>query len=98
MTVQVSYATLLFDLIASVLLGLGTIAFFSPLVLYWFIHGDDARYMWIIQGPYPFSHFGGGPFQLWMGIGLLMMAGILLTFGAILKWLMWRRFDAEFML
>ncbi len=56
---------------ASLLLGLGTILVLSPLFLWWFIHGDYERYMWIINGPYPFSAFGGGPFQLWVGTGLL---------------------------
>ena len=51
MTVQVHLSTLLLDLISSLLIGLGVIAAFSPFALYWWIHGDYNRYIWIIQGP-----------------------------------------------
>lgn len=51
------------------LLGLEFVA--APFFLYWWIHGDSERYIWIISGPSPFRYFGGGPFQLWMGICLL---------------------------
>ena len=57
--------------LSSLFLGLALILFVSPVLLYWFIHGDDQRYIWIINGPYPFSHFGSGPFQLLMVIALL---------------------------
>jgi hypothetical protein len=70
--------------ISDLLLGWGVILTISPLLLYWFIHGNYERYVWIINGPYPFSHFGGGPFQLFMyaglfagGIGLVAVSMIL---------------------
>lgn len=56
----------------SLFLGFSFIFFVSPIFLYWFIHGNYDRYVWIINGPYPFSHFGGGPYQLWMGLGLVV--------------------------
>ena len=59
-----------------VLIGAGILSFVSPVVLYWFIHGDPERYLWIISGPAPFSSFGGGPFQLYLYAGLVI-AGIL---------------------
>ncbi|CAN5568031.1 hypothetical protein BH24CHL1_BH24CHL1_08640 [soil metagenome] len=51
MTVQVRLGTLLLDFISSLLIGLGVIAAFSPFALYWWIHADYNRYIWIIQGP-----------------------------------------------
>jgi len=38
----------------SLFLGFSFIFFVSPIFLYWFIHGDSNRYVWIINGPYPF--------------------------------------------
>lgn len=59
--------------ISDLLLGLGFIFIISPAILYWFIHGNYERYIWILNGPYPFSHFGGGPFQLFMSVGLFVV-------------------------
>lgn len=59
--------------ISDLLLGLGFIFIISPAILYWFIHGNYERYIWILNGPYPFSHFGGGPFQLFMSVGLFIV-------------------------
>lgn len=98
MTVQVHLSTPLLDLISSLLIGFGVIAAFSPFALYWWIHGDYNRYIWIIQCPYPYSNFGGGPFQIALGLWLIGLSILLLSAGAFLKWLMWRRVDAEFVL
>jgi hypothetical protein len=70
---------LLKEFIMDVLLGLGFIFVISPIALYWFIHGSYDRYIWIINGPYPFSSLGGGPFQLFVYTGLFII-GISLTF------------------
>jgi len=51
----------------------------SPFLLYWFIHGDNERYLWIINGPEPFSSFGGGPFQFWIG-AILFTLGFAMIF------------------
>jgi hypothetical protein len=40
-----------------------------PFFLYWLIHGDYDRYIWLINGPPPFDEFGSGPFQLLMYLG-----------------------------
>lgn len=64
--------------VLDLLLGLGVIFIISPLILYWFIHGNYERYIWILNGPYPFSNFGGGPFQLFIS-ALLFIVGIGLT-------------------
>ena len=57
----------------SLFLGFSFVFFVSPIFLYWFIHGNYDRYVWIINGPYPLSNFRGGPYQLWMGLGLLVV-------------------------
>jgi len=61
--------------------GLGTVLLASPLFLYWFIHGDNERYMWIINGPEPFGSLGGGPFQLWIG-AVLFILGFAMIFAS----------------
>ena len=43
------------------------------------------RYRWIINGPYPFGHFGGGPFQLFMYLGLFIVGIILIVISLVLK-------------
>ena len=68
---------LLIEILFEALMGLGIIILFSPLALYWFIHGDEERYEWIINGPEPFSSFGSGPYQMMMYI-VLLMGGIVL--------------------
>lgn len=73
------------DIITSTLLGLGIIFLASPLFLYWFVHGDYDRYIWIINGPYPFSHFGGGPFQAAMGLSLLFVGMVLIVATILLR-------------
>ena len=66
------------DKLAPFLIGGGVLLVVSPVILYWFIHGDPERYLWIINGPPPFSSFGSGPFQLYMYAGLTF-SGLLLT-------------------
>ncbi|MDD4760670.1 MAG: hypothetical protein PHU66_07665 [Bacteroidaceae bacterium] len=51
----------------------------SPAILYLFIHGNYERYIWIINSPYPFSRFGGGPFQLFIFAGLFIVGIIIIT-------------------
>ena len=71
--------------ISNLLLGLGFIFIISPAILYWFIHGNYERYIWILNGPYPFSNFGGGPFQLFTSVGLFMFGIILIWVSMTLK-------------
>jgi hypothetical protein len=73
---------LLKELITDLLLGLGLIFVISPVALYWFIHGDYDRYIWILNGPYPLSHLGGGPFQIFTYVGLFIV-GISFIFVSI---------------
>jgi hypothetical protein len=82
----------LIQIVSSLCLGLSFILFVSPIFLYWFIHGDYDRYIWIINGPFPFSHLGGGPFQLWTFIGLLFLGLIFVGLFLFLK-IIGRRFD-----
>jgi hypothetical protein len=56
-----------------------------PLFLYWLIHGDYDRYVWLINGPAPFDQFGGGPFQLFMGVGFLALGAGMVTAGTSLR-------------
>lgn len=64
------------DFLGSILLGAGIIFMLSPFFLGWWIHGDYERYLWIINGPEPYSNFGGGPYQLIMCLGLEYVGGI----------------------
>jgi hypothetical protein len=50
----------------------------SPLLLWWWIHGDNERYLWIISDPYPYDNFGGGPFQLLMYLRLFFIGFVLI--------------------
>lgn len=74
-------------IISNLLFLLGIEIFISPIILYWFIHGDYERYTWIINGPFPFSSFGGGPFQLLMYGGLCISGIVLITVSLIVKML-----------
>ena len=69
----------LIDFFLSLILGVGTILVVSPFFLHWWIHGDYDRYIWIIHGPYPYSNFGSGPFQLAMNLGLVLKGVVLLV-------------------
>lgn len=69
--------------ISSVFLGLAILSSLSPFFLYWFIHGDYERYVWIINGPTPFNQFGSGPFQLWLGVGLIFTGAVCLLLAVI---------------
>ncbi|OAB47167.1 hypothetical protein PBAT_07770 [Paenibacillus antarcticus] len=62
--------------LSSLFLGISFILFVCPIFVYWFVHGNDDRYIWIISGPFPFSHMGSGPVQVWMFVGLLIFAFI----------------------
>lgn len=63
--------------------GIGISLVMSPLFLYWWIHGDYQRYLWIISGPSPYDKFGGGPYQLALSFGLFL-AGALITFAVVM--------------
>lgn len=73
------------EVIVDVILGLGFLFLISPVALFWFIHGDYKRYIWIINGPYPFSSLGSGPFQLVVYIGLFIIGISLIRIGIVLK-------------
>lgn len=72
-------------ILSNLLLLIGIEICLSPFILYWFMHGDYDRYIWIINGPFPFSSFGGGPFQLFMYGGLLITGLVLITVSLIVK-------------
>ena len=69
---------------AGVFFSWGLVLMLSPVALYLFIHGDSARYAWIIDGPEPFSNFGSGPYQLRMYVVLFIVGTVLLTSGLII--------------
>ncbi len=73
------------ELFLDFLLGIGLVFVISPIVGYWFIHGDYERYIWIINGPYPFSNFGGGPFQLFMFLSLFAIGVVLIIISVLLN-------------
>ncbi|WP_104195520.1 hypothetical protein [Cryobacterium sp. M15] len=60
-------------------IGAGLLLVVSPVILYWFIHGDPDRYLWIISGPALFSSFGSGPFQLYLYASLVITGSLLIT-------------------
>lgn len=57
---------------------LGLFFIISPVLLYWFIHGSYNRYLRIINGPYPFRNLGGGPYQLWLYVLLILIGMVLI--------------------
>ena len=71
--------------LSKILLFLGIGISFSPIILYWFIHGYYERYMWTINGPFPFSSFGGGPFQMLMYVSLFITGVVLIIISLIIK-------------
>lgn len=72
-------------ILSNLLLILGIEICLSPFILYWVIHGDYDRYIWIINGPFPFNSFGGGSFQLLMYSGLLIIGVVLIAVSLIVK-------------
>lgn len=76
---------LFLDIISSLLLGSGFLFLTSPFFLYWWIHGDYERYLWIISGPYPYSHLGSGPFQLYLNAALLLSGILFLIIGILIR-------------
>jgi len=70
---------------AALFFGLGFVFLISPVLLYLFIHGSYERYMWIIQGPFPFSHLGGGPFQILVYSSLFIVGIISIVISTLLR-------------
>jgi hypothetical protein len=81
-----SWLMTVIDVTSAILLGSGVVLLASPAALYWWVHGDYDRYLWIIRGPSPYNQLGGGPFQLWTYV-LLLILGL----GGISVGLMLRR-------
>lgn len=74
------------DILCSLCLGIGYLLLIAPFALNWFIHADYERYIWIINGPYPFSDMGSEPFQVMMSIFLWIGSAVFLILGfALLK-------------
>lgn len=72
------------DMVSSLFLGLGCIAFLSPIIINRWIHGSYERYLWIINGPRPYSNFGSGPYQMVNFLILPLIIGIALISIAII--------------
>jgi hypothetical protein len=71
--------------IATILLFVLGIIFLSlPLIFIWLISNYE-RYVWLINGPYPFSHLGGGPFQLRVMALLGLLGVISVTISILLR-------------
>ena len=69
----------------SILRVTGIIFILSPILLYWLIHGSYDRYLWIINGPFPFSHLGSAPFQILVYMGLVAVGISLIVTSFILQ-------------
>jgi hypothetical protein len=65
--------------------GLGVLCLAAPILLLWFIHGDNERYEWIISGPPPFDKFGSGPVQLALIAGCWVLAVCFFAVGLALR-------------
>jgi hypothetical protein len=62
---------------ALVLRVIGLIFLLSPPFVYWIIYGSYERYLWVINGPFPFSELGSlGP-KLLLFILLFLIGGVL---------------------
>ena len=66
-------------------MSIGITALISSIILYWFIHGDYERYIWIIKGPFPFSSFGGGPFQMLMYASLFIIGAVFIIVSILIN-------------
>ena len=78
------------NFLSALLLCLGVLTFSVPFLLFFGLHTHHALHIWILSGPAPFSHLGGGPMQLWLGVAGLLFGTLLLVAGGLLRW-WWRR-------
>lgn len=83
------------DLLSSFVASVGVMIVASPFFLYWWIHGDPDRYLWIIRGPSPYGQFGGGPFQLFMYSGLFLIGLSVVGVGLSMRWWFWRKVEEK---
>lgn len=81
---------MLLDPLSSALLGVGLLFLASPFALFWWIHEDCERYVWIISGPPPFDSFGSGPFQALMYGGLFLIGLLISALALAMKAAVWR--------
>lgn len=60
-----------------VAVGLGLSAGWFGILVY--MHSSYDAYIQVIHGPYPFSHLGSGPVQLWgsIGFGVLGLTAVI---------------------
>lgn len=70
---------------SKILLAIGILFLLSPFFLSWFIHGSYERYIWLINGPYPFSSFGSGPFQLMLHVILIVLGLLSIIASLVIK-------------
>lgn len=68
-----------------IILTIGILLLISPFFLNWFIHGSYERYIWLINGPYPFSHLGSGPFQLMLHVILIVLGLLFIIASLVIK-------------
>jgi hypothetical protein len=64
-------------LTATLLLSIGIVTPIMLLAFLVWMHSDYNTYLWVINGPYPFSHMGSGPFVLWMFFIVMAASGVL---------------------
>jgi len=57
-----------------------------PLLLWWLLDSDSERYIETINGPFPFSHLGGGPFRMLVYVLAGILTVILLGAGFLVRW------------
>ncbi len=88
-----SWFVIILDLASIVSLGIGAFLLALPIALYWWINGNEDRKIWIINGPYPYSHFGGGPYQAWIGLVLLLSGLVVISLGLTLRRWFYKQFS-----
>lgn len=71
--------------LSAIIYGIGWIFILIPIFMYWLIHGNYDRYLWIINGPFPLSHLGSAPFQVIVYGGIFFTGVLLIVTAFILR-------------
>lgn len=74
-----------FKLLSTVLLGLGTNFLVSPFVAWLLFYSSSERYLWTIQGPFPFNYAGSSAGLLFVLIGILLLGFFLIFLSQLIK-------------
>jgi len=73
------------ELLYGLCLGLVVIAAAALPAFYLWMRSSHDIYMWVISGPFPFSHMGSGPFLLWTGLAGLVAGAVLIGLALVVR-------------